>query len=151
MSGRFATSSALVVQATLVEYENRLKIDYRCRDGGSGEVLTKAHTIQVAVDAVTQEAQSRVSRRLVGEGEAGAMRIALTIIVLLMAFMPVGAMADGPELLKQGKSCAGPSCRSACCGIRCPAPQPGRLHAGAGGRAHLAGDAALRRDDADDG
>lgn len=45
----------LIVQASIVEYENRLKIAYRCRDFGSGEVLTKAHTIQVAVNAATQE------------------------------------------------------------------------------------------------
>lgn len=45
----------IIVQATLVEYENRLKIDYRCRDAVSGEVLTKAHTIQVAVSAATGE------------------------------------------------------------------------------------------------
>ena len=45
----------LRVEATLVEYENRLKISYRCRDAGSGEVLTKAHTVQVAVTAATHE------------------------------------------------------------------------------------------------
>jgi acyl-CoA thioester hydrolase len=45
----------LRVEATLVEYENRLKINYVCRDDASGEVLTKAHTIQVAVTAATQE------------------------------------------------------------------------------------------------
>jgi acyl-CoA thioester hydrolase len=44
-----------VVRATLVEYEHRLKIDYRCQDATSGEVLTKAHTVQLAVNAVTQE------------------------------------------------------------------------------------------------
>jgi acyl-CoA thioester hydrolase len=38
------------VTATLVEFENRLKIDYRIRDR-AGQVLTKAHTIQVAVTA----------------------------------------------------------------------------------------------------
>ena len=43
------------VEATLVEYENRLKITYLCRDAASGEVLTKAHTIQLAVTAATQE------------------------------------------------------------------------------------------------
>jgi len=45
----------IIVLATLIEYENRLKIAYRCRDAGSGEVLTKAHTIQVAVNSSTQE------------------------------------------------------------------------------------------------
>jgi acyl-CoA thioester hydrolase len=45
----------LQVEATLVEYENRLKINYICRDAESGEILTKAHTIQVAVRVSTQE------------------------------------------------------------------------------------------------
>lgn len=45
----------LRVEATLVEYENRLKIGYVCRDADSGEILTKAHTIQVAVTLSTQE------------------------------------------------------------------------------------------------
>ncbi|MET1026308.1 MAG: thioesterase family protein [Dongiaceae bacterium] len=43
------------VEATLLEYENRLKITYRCRDKASGETLTKAHTVQVAVDAASGE------------------------------------------------------------------------------------------------
>jgi len=45
----------LRVGATLAEWENRLKIDYRITDAETGAVLTKAHTIQVAVDAVTKE------------------------------------------------------------------------------------------------
>lgn len=45
----------IIVEATLLEYENRLKIDYRCKDAATGEVLTKAHTIQLAVNAATQE------------------------------------------------------------------------------------------------
>lgn len=49
---RFADE--VVVSATLVEYENRLKIDYRIRDR-QGQVLTKAQTIQVAVRADTGE------------------------------------------------------------------------------------------------
>jgi len=44
-----------IVTATLVESENRLKIEYIIRDPVSDEVLTKAHTIQVAVDAATNE------------------------------------------------------------------------------------------------
>jgi acyl-CoA thioester hydrolase len=48
---------ALKVQAAIVEWENRLKIDYRIRDAASGQVLTKAHTVQVAVDAASQELQ----------------------------------------------------------------------------------------------
>ena len=45
----------LRVIATLVEYENRLRIDYRILDGDSGELLTKARTTQVAVKAATGE------------------------------------------------------------------------------------------------
>ena len=40
---------ALRVAAAVVEWENRLKIDYAIRDAGNDEVLTRAHTIQVAV------------------------------------------------------------------------------------------------------
>lgn len=43
------------VAATLVEYENRLRIDYRIHDLASGETLTKATTIQLAVLAATGE------------------------------------------------------------------------------------------------
>ena len=43
------------VSATIVEYENRLRIDYRISDHETGEVLTKASTIQVAVLAETGE------------------------------------------------------------------------------------------------
>ncbi|WNH53914.1 acyl-CoA thioesterase [Stenotrophomonas oahuensis] len=45
----------LVVRATITEWENRLKIVYEIRDAGSDQVLTRAHTIQVAVDAATNE------------------------------------------------------------------------------------------------
>lgn len=43
----------LKVRAEIVEWENRLKIEYLIRDAASGEVLTRAHTIQVAVDLAT--------------------------------------------------------------------------------------------------
>ena len=45
----------IVVTATMAEWRNRLKIEYRIRDQLSGEVLTKAHTVQVAVVAATGE------------------------------------------------------------------------------------------------
>jgi len=45
----------LKVSATFAEWENRLKIDYEIRDAADGSVLTKAHTIQVAVDMQTRE------------------------------------------------------------------------------------------------
>jgi acyl-CoA thioester hydrolase len=43
------------VAATLAEYENRLKIDYLITDLATGEIVTKAQTIQVAVDMATGE------------------------------------------------------------------------------------------------
>ena len=52
-SARFG--QALKVRAEIVEWENRLKIDYRVVDAGTGEVLTRAHSIQVAVDMRTGE------------------------------------------------------------------------------------------------
>ncbi len=46
---------ALRVRSRIVEWENRLKIQYEILEAGSGRVLTRAHTIQVAVDATTRE------------------------------------------------------------------------------------------------
>ena len=43
------------VAATLAEYENRLRIDYRILDCASGETLTKATTTQLAVAAASGE------------------------------------------------------------------------------------------------
>ncbi|QIE23799.1 Thioesterase-like superfamily protein [Caballeronia sp. SBC1] len=45
------------VRAQLLEYQNRLKIGYEIVDAASGGRLTKGHTIQVAVNAATQELQ----------------------------------------------------------------------------------------------
>lgn len=45
----------VVISAEIVEYENRLKIAYRCRDSGTREVLTKATSIQVALKAESFE------------------------------------------------------------------------------------------------
>ena len=50
-------SQRLRVEATLVDYENRLKIAYAISDAVSGERLTKGYTTQVAVDAATRELQ----------------------------------------------------------------------------------------------
>ena len=47
----------VVVAAELLEYENRLKIGYRIRDKASGQRLTKGWSVQVAVDAKTNELQ----------------------------------------------------------------------------------------------
>ena len=45
----------LKVQARLVEWEIRLKIEYRVSDADTGEVLTRASSVQVAVDLGTGE------------------------------------------------------------------------------------------------
>ena len=45
----------LRVLACIVEWENRLKIEYEIRDAASSEVLTRAHTIQVAVQMASGE------------------------------------------------------------------------------------------------
>lgn len=47
----------ILARAQVTEWENRLRIDYLLRDAGSGERLTKAHTVQVAVDLTTGEMQ----------------------------------------------------------------------------------------------
>lgn len=44
-----AFGQRLKVTATLLEYENRLKLAYTIVDCGSGETVTKAQTVQVAV------------------------------------------------------------------------------------------------------
>ncbi len=41
------------VKAELVEIQNRMKINYRIFDVETGDLLTKAHTVQVAVDMKT--------------------------------------------------------------------------------------------------
>ncbi|WP_250500865.1 thioesterase family protein [Caballeronia sp. GAWG1-5s-s] len=45
------------VRTALLEYENRLKIAYELVDCVTSDRLTKGYTIQVAVDAATQELQ----------------------------------------------------------------------------------------------
>lgn len=47
----------LAVRAELVEWENRLKIHYTVSDAASGERLTRASTIQVAVRVADGEMQ----------------------------------------------------------------------------------------------
>ncbi|WP_282269299.1 acyl-CoA thioesterase [Stenotrophomonas sp. PS02298] len=46
---------ALRVRAQISEWENRLKIDYQIHAAADGQLLTRAHTIQVAVDAASKE------------------------------------------------------------------------------------------------
>lgn len=47
----------LDVRATLLEFENRLKIGYEIVDAATGERLTKGYTVQLAIDATTRELQ----------------------------------------------------------------------------------------------
>ena len=47
----------LNVRASLVEWENRLKINYLITDLASGERLTRAMTVQVAVEIAGREMQ----------------------------------------------------------------------------------------------
>ena len=45
----------ITVQATIVEWENRLKINYLITDKLTGSRLTKGYSIQVAIDSQTKE------------------------------------------------------------------------------------------------
>jgi len=45
------------VRASLVEWENRLKVNYLISDKASGERLTRASTVQVAVEIASREMQ----------------------------------------------------------------------------------------------
>lgn len=45
----------VIVESQLVEYENRLKIDYVIYDKETGERLCKGSTVQVAVELETKE------------------------------------------------------------------------------------------------
>lgn len=46
---------AVVIACAVVEWEHRLKISYRISEKKTGRLLHKAYTVQVAVDASTQE------------------------------------------------------------------------------------------------
>lgn len=45
----------LRITAAISEYEHRLRVDYQIADALSGEVMTKGHSIQVAVDQASGE------------------------------------------------------------------------------------------------
>ncbi|VXC13317.1 conserved hypothetical protein [Pseudomonas sp. 8Z] len=47
----------IVVRADLVEWENRLKINYLISDAATGERMTRGSTVQVAVEIATREMQ----------------------------------------------------------------------------------------------
>ena len=49
--------SIIRVEATLVEWEHRLKINYQITDQQRGKRLTKGYSVQVAVDASNGEMQ----------------------------------------------------------------------------------------------
>jgi acyl-CoA thioester hydrolase len=53
------------LSATLLEYENRLRIDYRIVDAASGELLSKAWTTQLAVAISTGELEFNCPNELV--------------------------------------------------------------------------------------
>ena len=55
--GSAVFSQTIKVNAYLKEYETRLKIDYVISDTKTGNKLTKATSVQVAVDKKTQEMQ----------------------------------------------------------------------------------------------
>jgi len=50
-----AYGQRLTVRATIVEWENRLRIDYVIRDAATGRKVNQATTTQVAVDLATRE------------------------------------------------------------------------------------------------
>ena len=54
-SAKFAHN--IRIYAFLTEYESRMKINYEIYDLHSGSILTKAHTIQVAVDIESEQMQ----------------------------------------------------------------------------------------------
>ncbi|MFI8480448.1 acyl-CoA thioesterase [Pseudomonas sp. NPDC078700] len=52
-----AFGQKLIVRADLVEWENRLKIHYLISDAATGERMTRASSVQVAVDIASREMQ----------------------------------------------------------------------------------------------
>ena len=66
----------LRASAELVEYENRMKIAYVIRDAATGEVLTRGHTIQVAVAAASGELQFVSPQALIDRVERCARKAA---------------------------------------------------------------------------
>jgi acyl-CoA thioester hydrolase len=54
-AGPATFAQRIKIKAAIVEWENRLKIEYEVRDAKSGRRLTRASTMQVAVDMVTGE------------------------------------------------------------------------------------------------
>jgi acyl-CoA thioester hydrolase len=46
---------AMLVRAEITEWEHRLRIDYLIRDASTKARMTKAYSIQVAIDMATEE------------------------------------------------------------------------------------------------
>ena len=67
---------ALRVRAELVEWENRLKIHYTVSDAATGERMTRASTIQVAVRVADGEMQLVSPSRFVSDVERRLARMA---------------------------------------------------------------------------
>ena len=55
----------LRLTATLLEYENRLRIDYRIVDAASGDLLSKAQTTQLAIAVGTGQLEFNSPNELV--------------------------------------------------------------------------------------
>jgi acyl-CoA thioester hydrolase len=68
----------LNVRASLVEWENRLKIDYLITDAASGERMTRASTTQVAVEIASREMQLASPKVFVAAVEQAVAQEALT-------------------------------------------------------------------------
>lgn len=47
----------LTVRAEITEWENRIRTEYRIRDTASGRLLTRGHSLQVAVEMASGEMQ----------------------------------------------------------------------------------------------
>jgi acyl-CoA thioester hydrolase len=54
-SGPSRFQQTICIEASLAEWEHRLKINYLITDVASGKRLTKGYTVQVAVDIATSE------------------------------------------------------------------------------------------------
>ncbi|WP_423597222.1 acyl-CoA thioesterase [Roseateles sp. MS654] len=55
--GTVEYGQAVRIRAEVVEWENRLKIEYQVRDATTGRVLNKAYTIQVALEIASRQMQ----------------------------------------------------------------------------------------------
>jgi len=63
-------AQVFIVNTTLVEWENRLKVKYEIVDKVSGSKITKGYTIQVAVEVDTRQMQFESPSRLIQMVEA---------------------------------------------------------------------------------